>query len=476
MKASESPPVIHWFRRDLRLTDNLALLHATQGEKEILPVYICSSWKNFHSWTGPRRQEFLCGCLASLDKNLRIAGSRLIVRQGDAVTELAKLVNETGASSIYFNLDPDPFGKGTEARLSSLCTELGIACHGFADVALHAPGEILTQTGQPYRVFTAYYNKWISAEKAAPLPRVARISTPQNITSLALPTLATWDLPAPTNTEFPAGEKAAHSRLRHALAEKIPYYSHQRDLPALAATSHLSADLRFGTLSPRLIYSAVTRTQMQASYAAQKSFEIFIKELAWRDFYFSILHHFPQVLNEEFNETWRGIPWEEPGEKFEAWKQGRTGFPLVDAGMRQLAQTGFMHNRLRMITAMFLCKDLHHNWMLGEAWFMQTLVDGDIAANNGGWQWSAGTGADAAPYFRIQNPWTQTANYDSCSNYIKQWIPELQHVESKLLQAPPKDNKHLAPDYPLPILDHKTEREKTLRIFNLHRALVSGNG
>ena len=211
------------------------------------------------------------------------------------------------------------------------------------------------------------------------------------------------------------------------------------------------------------------KARAAAKAAERASIDIYLKELAWREFYFAILHHFPNVLEEEFNPEWRGLPWDAPNENFEAWKNGRTGFPIVDAGMRELLATGFMHNRVRMITAMFLTKDLHIDWRLGESYFMQHLLDGEIASNNGGWQWSAGTGADAAPYFRIQNPWSQTARYDPQGIYIKRWIPELAAVDPKKFLEPPADGKPLAPGYPLPCVDHKSERDRTLAIFKRHR-------
>ena len=193
----------------------------------------------------------------------------------------------------------------------------------------------------------------------------------------------------------------------------------------------------------------------------------YVKELAWREFYMAVLHHWPEVLETEFNEAFRNVPWESNEELFEAWKQGRTGFPIVDAGMRQILATGWMHNRVRMIVGMFLTKDLHVHWRLGESFFMQHLVDGEIASNNGGWQWSAGTGADAAPYFRIQNPWTQTKSYDPDGSYIRKWVPELKHVPAERFLEPPK--LRLAPDYPMPIVNHHEERDKTLARFKLAR-------
>lgn len=463
------PPVIHWFRRDLRVADNTALHHAAAQGMPVIPVHILSSWKHSHQWTGPNRQHFLCGCLASLARNLETLNGRLIIREGEAVEELRKLIAETGAAAIHFNRDPDPFGKATEAKLESLCEELGVACHGHDDVALHTPAAVLTQTGSPYKVYTPYSRNWLSLEKPAPLPKPKSLGTPDGIPSLPLPTVARWGLETPSTELSEPGERAARGRMDRAVNGIIAGYADHRDLPAEDGTSRLSQDLRHGLISIRTLFRKVSEARASASPAAQASIDIYIKELAWREFYFAILHHFPHVLDHEFNEDWKGLPWDEPGEKFELWKNGRTGFPIVDAGMRQLLATGFMHNRVRMITAMFLTKDLHIDWKLGESHFMQHLTDGEIASNNGGWQWSAGTGADAAPYFRIQNPWSQTAKHDPDGKYIKRWIPELAHVAPKRFQAPPENNRPLAPGYPLPCLDHKTERDRTLSIFKRHR-------
>jgi deoxyribodipyrimidine photo-lyase len=253
--------------------------------------------------------------------------------------------------------------------------------------------------------------------------------------------------------------------MKEALSARIPDYDAHRDLPAVPGTSRLSQDLRWGTISIRELYQRAS-----SCHSAQ-----YLKELAWREFYFSILHHFPEVLAEEFNPDWRGLPWEGPGETFEAWKSGKTGFPIVDAGIRELLATGFMHNRVRMIVAMFLTKDLHLDWRLGEQFFAQHLLDGEIASNNGGWQWSAGTGADAAPYFRIQNPWSQTKRFDPQGEYIKRWVPELAGVDPKRFQAPPEDDRPIAQGYPLPIVDHGEERNRTLEIFKTHKAARSGH-
>ncbi len=465
LKAS----IICWFRRDLRIADNTALYCAAKSGLPVVPVYVLSDWHRAHSWTGPNRQHFLCESLESLAKNLETLEGRLIVRQGGAVDALRKLIEECRAVAVHFNADPDPYGKSVEKAVRALCTELGVVCHAHADSTLHEPDEVLTQSALPYRVYTPYSRNWLSLPKASPLAKPAVLRTPTEIKSLPLPTVAVWGLEIPATQIATPGERSARERLKLAIAGKIQNYAAKRDFPAESSTSRISQDLRFGLISIRTVYAEVMKARAAADVTERAGIDIFIKELAWREFYFAILHHFPNVLDEEFNADWRGLPWDEPDERFEAWKDGKTGFPIVDAGMRELKATGFMHNRLRMITAMFLTKDLHIDWKLGESWFMQNLVDGEIASNNGGWQWSAGTGADAAPYFRIQNPWAQTLKFDSAGHYIRKWVPELVKIHASRFLEAPKDGRPIAPDYPLPCVDHKTERDRTLAIFKKHR-------
>jgi deoxyribodipyrimidine photo-lyase len=252
--------------------------------------------------------------------------------------------------------------------------------------------------------------------------------------------------------------------MNHALEAIVPDYNKRRDTPHGTCTSRLGQDLRFGLLSPRELVRR-TRELAEKSPSAAAGATVFLKELAWREFYMSVLWHWPEVLEKDFNQDFRLLEWDHDEDAFRRWQTGTTGFPIVDAGMRQLAATGYMHNRLRMITAMFLTKDIGMDWRLGEQFFLQHLVDGEIASNNGGWQWSAGTGADAAPYFRIQNPWSQSARHDPEGLYIKQWVPELAGVAPSTLHQPPPDGKPLARGYPLPMLDHATARDTTLRRF-----------
>ena len=457
--ANQYKRVVHWFRRDLRLTDNTALNAACAGSQEIIPLYICSDWNQEHLWTGPKRQQFLCDCLQSLAQNIQHLGGHLIIRQGCAVTELKKIIEEEDIDAIFFNRDVDLFGAELEQKLSILCENLGIACHSYQDTVMHEVNDVLKGDGTPYRVYTPFSKRWLPEEKKRPVGKPKSLKTPSNIDSLPLPTLETWGLEFDGKEILPGGERAARARMKEAVTQRISRYDDLRDIPSVSGTSRLSQDLRFGTISIRELYQ-----RAEAAGSTQ-----YLKELCWREFYFQILHHFPEVLELEFNADWRGLPWASPDEKFEAWKTGHTGFPIIDAGIRELLATGFMHNRVRMIVAMFLTKDLHIDWRLGEQFFLQHLVDGEIASNNGGWQWSAGTGADAAPYFRIQNPWSQTKRFDPKGDYIRKWVPELTKAPAKALLTPPEGSTPIAPGYVSPIVNHADERNRTLAIFKKHR-------
>ncbi|MEO7932335.1 MAG: deoxyribodipyrimidine photo-lyase [Chthoniobacterales bacterium] len=453
---------IHWFRRDLRLTDNTALHAATQSGMEVVPVYILSNWRKNHPWTGLARQQFLCGCLESLAKNLATIGGRLIVRQGGAVAELRKLIRETRATSIFTNRDPDPFGRVTEVAVAKMAAEEGCKLVLCQDIAIHERDEVRTGTGGVFRVFTPYAKAWRKLPKPGSLPKLSTIRTPENISSLPLPTLETRGLAGRVNI-VEAGEDSARTRLKNFLGRKIFQYDATRNLPEIDGGSRLSQDLRWGLISPREVYWRSAEAAARGNAVERKSAEVFINELIWREFYLQILWHFPEVLESDFNPKYAQVEWKSDDAAFARWCAGETGFPIVDAAMRQLNATGFMHNRLRMITAMFLTKDLHIHWREGERYFMQKLVDGEIASNNGGWQWSAGTGADAAPYFRIQNPWLQTARFDGEGKFIQRWLPELAQVEPRKFCEPP--GLPLARNYPLPMVDHHRERDVTLELF-----------
>jgi deoxyribodipyrimidine photo-lyase len=287
------------------------------------------------------------------------------------------------------------------------------------------------------------------------------------VSSLALPNLSTWELPPAAGGVMESGEKAARERMREFLDKGLARYGANRDIPSGRHTSRLSQDLRFGLISIRELHQACLQKADSLDAGGRGSAMKYIAELVWREFYLQILWNYPEVLEHEFNPKYRGMKWPGTLVNFEKWKNGETGFPIVDAAMRELRETGFMHNRTRMIAAMFLTKDLHLDWRLGEQYFMQTLVDGEIASNNGGWQWSAGTGADAAPYFRIQNPWSQTKRFDPEAAYIKKWVPELRDVPAEKLMDAPPPGVRVAKNYPPPVVDHSVARDITLDLFKV---------
>jgi deoxyribodipyrimidine photo-lyase len=460
-----SSTALHWFRRDLRLTDNSALKAALAAHSTVVPVYIVNRWTAPHRWTGGLRQAFLCGCLAQLDASLRKRGSQLVVRHSPQVDALIALAQETRAEAIYFNRDPDLFGQSVEAELERRAALHGIVVHAVQDVAIHERDSVLSGSGQPYRVFTPYARAWMKREKPTPNGTPCTLPPVSLVASEPLPTVEFWGF-QPVGTPIEPGERAARKRLDVFLTDAISEYAERRDIPSVSGTSRLSQDLRWGLLSPREVYARVASLmQEHTGAAAQRNLQTFVNELIWREFYMQVLWHNPQVLELEFQDQYRGLAWHTNPAGLQAWQDGLTGFPIVDAGMRQLRETGWMHNRVRMITAMFLTKDLHIDWRLGEQWFAQNLVDGEIASNNGGWQWSASTGTDAAPYFRIQNPWAQTARFDPDGLYIKRWLPELKDVPGDRFSTPPSPGLRYAKDYPPPILDHGQERDIALRMF-----------
>jgi deoxyribodipyrimidine photo-lyase len=476
---------IHWFRRDLRLTDNTALNAALAAHEQVIPVYIASEWTGTHHWCGAPRQEFLCGSLASLNKNLEAKSARLVVRSGRADKALEKLLRETGASAIYFNRDPDPFGREMERAVATMAAKIGVTVHAFKDAAIHERDEVLTGEGRPFRVFTPYARAWSKLPDPPVGKSVTRIAVPDAVKSEPLPTLDRWNLTSTAKIIQP-GEAAARKRFARFLDGPVFLYGQKRDLPEENATSRLSQDLRHGLLSIREVLRECRRANAEATKTADRQgVATFINELIWREFYFQVLWHWPEALRHEFQEETRSLPWRahwrpederawshDPAarEHFDAWREGCTGFPIVDAGMRELAATGYMHNRVRMIAAMFLTKDLRIWWMHGESHFMRHLVDGEIASNNGGWQWSASTGTDAAPYFRIQNPWSQTKRFDRDGAYIKRWVPELRDVPASQLCEPPATGIPIAKGYPVPIVDHAVARDEVLEMFKAGKA------
>ncbi len=439
---------IHWFRADLRLSDNAALHAACTEAEVVVPLFIFDPLILGDSSTGAPIVGFMLECLGSLERNIEAAGGKLILRHGHITNELRMVLDATKATALFYNRDYEPMARKRDAEVEKMARSLGIEVHSYKDGVLHEPDEILKEDGKPYRVFTAYSHSWRSQPKAVVLPKVKFKRPPgfKNPPGLALPTINelgfTLDVPLP-----PAGERAGRERLKQFAEGDLLHYAERRDLPALDATSRLSPHLRLGTVSPRTVLASAAKAA-EKEPAAQKQTNIFINELIWRDFYRQILWHFPHAATSSFKEEYQDLKWENDERLFKAWCEGRTGFPIVDAGMRQLNSTGWMHNRVRMIVAMFLTKDLLINWQWGERYFMQKLIDADLASNNGGWQWSASTGTDAQPYFRIFNPTAQAEKFDPEGAYIRRFVPETDTLA-----------------YPAPMVDHARQRVKALALF-----------
>jgi len=443
---------IHLFRRDLRLEDNTAL-NLLAEQHLVIPIYILPPTTS--SWTGPNRQNFLYSCLTSLDEDIQERGGKLYILKGTATECIKAVLNKTGAKCLSFNRDYDPHGRQTEDEIKLLCANMGVSVIHSKDRVLHEADEVLTKAKKPFTVFTPYYNIWQALPKQSPK------TTPVKFAGLNYTALH----PIPnTPSLVSGGSNSAHKRLTLFTNNNLLQYKGCRDMLTFSS-SQLSQDMRFGTISPRVVFSTIQSIGM-AQPETKENASKFISELAWREFFMALLWNNPKLIHEEFNERFKNIPWHNNKEALDKWKNAETGFPIIDAAMRELQQTGLMHNRARMITAMFLTKDLHINWREGEKWFMQNLMDGEIASNNGGWQWSAGTGADAAPYFRIQNPWLQTKRYDRNGEYIKKWLPELRDVPAVKFWLP--QSEKLAASYPKPIIIHSQEKEITLAIFKTH--------
>ena len=444
-------PVIVWFRRDLRISDNTALHRAASEGAPVVPVFIFDPAILSALDVGVRRPAYLHACLESLSANLQSIGNHLIVRKGKPEVELLALAKEVGAKKIFYSKDVEPYSRKRDEKVDRVAREHGIETVPCDDLLIHPPGKVQRAAGGPYTVFTPFSRAWLLFPPRDPLPRPKQLTPAKVGKTGAIPPpdrfgLAACDIPLP-----PAGEKAALDALRLFAAKNLRHYAEKRNYPLADSTSRLSAHLRFGTISPRTVLAEARRVRAEDPKRRQEV-DVFIGELIWRDFYKQILWEFPHVANGSFRPEYDRVEWENDREKFALWCEGRTGFPIVDAAMRQLNQTGWMHNRLRMIVASFLTKDLLISWQWGERYFMEKLFDGDMAANNGGWQWAAGTGTDAQPYFRIFNPSSQAEKFDPEGKFIAQYVPE-----ADLLT------------YPAPMVDHAKQRVRALEMYKKAR-------
>jgi deoxyribodipyrimidine photo-lyase len=467
---------IWWVRRDLRLTDNQALTAALTRANVIVPVFVLDPQLLGSPYTGPKRLAFLLAGLRQLDTDLQARGSRLIIRRGDPAAELAALAGEIGEAAVFAEEDYSPYARRRDARVAE-----ALALHLCGGLTIHPPQAVLKADGTPYTVFKPFRRAW----KSLPLPAASDVQAAPGQLS-PVPSLSSLPIPTepalPPTSPFPPGEAEAQRCLARFVDgddRAICHYAQGRDRLDLEGTSRLSPYLRFGMLSARqAVGSALRAIDAAVDDQERKGAETWLNELIWREFYVAILHHFPKVRQQSFRATLREIAWENDEATFAAWCQGLTGYPVVDAAMRQLAETGWMHNRARMIVASFLVKDLLIDWRWGERFFMQHLVDGDPAANNGGWQWTAGTGTDAAPYFRIFNPVLQGKKYDPEGAYVRRWLPELAQVPRRYIHAPwqmPANVQQqsgciVGQDYPATIVDHAWARQRALAAFQSARS------
>jgi deoxyribodipyrimidine photo-lyase len=423
---------IIWFRRDLRLKDNAALYHAFRSGLPVVPVFIFDTViLDQLEDKIDRRVEFIYKALEGIQEELLLTDSTLDVRYGEPVAVFRQLLETYSVKQVFTNHDYEAYAIHRDREIANLLELKGIAFNTYKDQVIFEKEEVLKDDGKPYSVFTPYSRKW----KARLTPFYVKAYPSEKYTTQFYKQ-APKELPALGSMGFSAaGIPFPVKSLNTALARN---YSQQRDFPAIAGTSKLGVHLRFGTISIR-----------QLATRAKDLNETFLNELIWRDFYHMILWHFPHVgLGKAFRPEYDAIQWRNNEAEFNAWRQGKTGYPIVDAGMRELNATGFMHNRVRMIVASFLTKHLLIDWRWGEAYFAEKLLDYDFAANNGGWQWASGSGCDAAPYFRIFNPYLQTKRFDSEGNYIKRWVPEIDSF-----------------DYPAPVVEHEFARKRCLAVY-----------
>lgn len=477
---TDHPLTLLWHRRDLRLTDHLALSKARQKTAKIVGVFCFDSKILQGADMAPARVAYLLGCLKSLQNHYQCLGSQLLIFEADPIELLPSLAQTLEATTVVWTLDTEPYAQQRDLQVAQALREKGLAIATEWDQLLHHPGEVLTQSGNPYTVYTPFWKNWSKLPKASPL------ETPQNLqgldkteqeklsafnpgfSPLKIPKLEdlgfTWDQPL----LLEPGEEAAQNQLVWFVDNALENYQHNRNFPAINGTSQLSAALKFGVISPRILWQATLEAwERSRSDEERGSIQTWQQELAWREFYQHCLYSFPELAQGPYRSTFRNFPWEDNHDHFQAWCQGRTGYPIIDAAMNQLNQTGWMHNRCRMIVASFLTKDLIINWQWGELYFMQTLYDGDLAANNGGWQWSASSGMDPKP-LRIFNPYTQSQKFDPDGEYIRTWLPALASFDTgDLLTGKLTPMERRSVNYPDPIVDHGHQQREFKRRYQL---------
>ncbi|HYO44943.1 MAG TPA: deoxyribodipyrimidine photo-lyase [Candidatus Limnocylindrales bacterium] len=460
---------ILWFRRDLRVHDHPALAAATAAADHVVPVFVIDDALLAGRWPAPNRAWFMRESVVALSDDLAERGAALRVLRGRPTEALTALARETGATDVFLTRDATPYGRARDRAVVERLAEAGVTVHAKRGLYVHEPDEVVTRDGRPYTVYGPFRRAWEAMPGRAVLPAPDRIAGPAGARPDPVP-----DLGAPSADPAlipPPGEAAARARLDAWVARRVEAYSDRRDrLDADEGTSRLSQDLRWGLLSPVEI--------LERASGPGDGRRVFANEVAWREFYAHVLWHHPRVLREPFQAAFAALPWRDDPEALEAWREGRTGYPVVDAAMRQLRASGFVHNRARMIAASFLTKHLLADWRLGEAEFMRHLTDGDVASNNGGWQWTASTGTDPQPYFRVFNPILQGRRFDPDGAFVRRWVPELHGIAGGAIHEPwlldaaaqAAAGVRIGTDYPAPIVEHAAARERAIAVYGATRA------
>lgn len=470
---------LHWHRRDLRVGDNRALAEASADDR-VLPVFVFDPDVLAHA--APPRVAAMLDALESLRADYRELGGDLLVVEGDPREELPRIADEYGAEAVHWNRDYSGLARERDGEVRLALDDAGISRAAFHDELLHEPGSIRTNAGDHYSVFSYFWKKWRDREKDAPTdpPADGRIVTPDEPSPL--PSLSDLGFDAPESDVPAMGTAAARDRLDAFCADAIFRYAEDRDYPVTEGTSRLSVDLKWGTVGVREVWRATEAAMARADGEAERvddgddeegteaaSVREFQRQLAWREFYAHVLAARPDIVARNYREYENDIEWREDEAALQAWKDGRTGYPFVDAGMRQLRAEAWMHNRLRMVVAAFLTKDLLIDWREGYDWFREKLADHDPANDAGGWQWAASTGMDAQPYFRIFNPTTQGERYDPDAEFVRAYVPELSDATADQIHGwgdlSDAERERIAPDYPAPIVDHAERREDAIAMF-----------
>ena len=474
------PPVIHWFRKDLRLADNPALLEAAESGRPVAAVYILEDGDSDPWPPGGAGRWWLHHSLASLDDSLKKLGNRLILRRGRPGEILPELARETGAEAVHVARLAEPHARELGGQVDDLLKPLGVRLRVFGGNLLFPPEKITTKKGDPFKIFTPFYKACLKKlPPGRPLPAPARL--PRSRSPVKGDSLNDWEL-LPEKPDWSAGwldlwtpgEQGALARLEAFSENSAAGYQEKRDRPDLAGTSRLSPHLHFGEISARACWHGVTSS---GKPEAEKGAESFLRQIVWREFSRHLLYHWPTFPEKPFRREFEHFPWTSDKKALGLWQHGRTGYPIVDAGMRELWATGWMHNRVRMIVASFLVKHLLIPWQDGAAWFWDTLVDADLANNSVSWQWVAGCGVDAAPFFRIFNPIVQGRKFDPDGVYVRRWVPELARLPNRHVHEPWKASKQelekagilLGGGYPFPVVDHAMARVRALDAFKQMR-------